>query len=66
MEDIEYVKYRLEELEQQNSFECQCVAERDEKLAKIRRRILLDVYPKAINSPDIQQQLIELLKLIEE
>lgn len=66
MEDIEDLKYRIEELEQQNAFECGCVSERDEKLAKIRRRILLDVYPKAINNPDIQHHLIELLKLIEE
>lgn len=65
MEDIEDLKYRIEELEQQNSFECQCVSLLNEKLAKIRRRILLDVYPKVINNPEIQHQLIELLKLIE-
>ena len=65
-ETIEELKLRIEELEGQNSFECQCVSERDEKLQRIKKKIVVDLYPKLLNCAPIQRDLLDILFIIEE
>lgn len=62
----EDLKNRIEELEQQNAFECQCVSDRDKLLKSIRRKIIVEIFPRAINDAEVQRDLLNILKMIEE
>lgn len=62
----EDLKNRIEELEQQNAFECQCVSDRDKLLKSIRRKIIVEIFPRAIHDVETQRDLLNILKMIEE
>ena len=63
MNDIEDLEQRIEELEQQNAFECECVSERDNKLQEIRKRIM-KIHKKV--SPEVAVELLEMLGIIDQ
>lgn len=54
---------RIEELEQQNAFECEAVSERDAKLKELRKRIM-SIHKKV--SPEVALVLLEMLGIIDQ
>lgn len=54
---------RIEELEQQNAFECECVKERDLKLKEIRKRIM-GIHKKV--SAEVAVELLGMLGIIDQ
>ena len=60
---IEELNQRVEELEGQNAFECECVKERDSKLKEIRKRIM-SIHKKV--SPEVAVELLNMLGIIDQ